>query len=293
MLHDTLPSIIMTPSTDFSSPGESHKPPYPSPRHVQQQPPPYCPTRPTFRMLLALLPRLIIPKNLSPKPILLANPSRQPQMKRPVAYHRPSYQNRQPKPPPRPAIRLEEFDDIEVFTFYHPCLFPPPTIQHKPPSMGTLAAVKLPSDSREQSWSPAPSLRRSQHTINRKERSHRRRSKQATVPPSQPCLHCMPQPNEANRPLSPLPLRPRRVSLRPWAECNNIQPIAVPERFGRGKEGLDQEVNTSDDELTPYLRTPSSSEDETNLQEHHSPEQAALRELWVCLKGSWAPTEQD
>ncbi|KAL1839244.1 hypothetical protein VTJ49DRAFT_1722 [Mycothermus thermophilus] len=77
-----------------------------------------------------LLPPLQIPQTYSSRPVLLGKYRYPTRPDQPVFFHTPSYSylTYKPLPPPPSSRRLVDFDDIDVFKFYHPCVLPPSPI---------------------------------------------------------------------------------------------------------------------------------------------------------------------
>jgi hypothetical protein len=82
------------------------------------------------RMRPDLLPPLRIPQKQSPKPVLVGKYRCPARPERKVLGHKPSnshstFKPLPPLPPFRKSHRLVDFDDIDVFKFYNPCVLPP------------------------------------------------------------------------------------------------------------------------------------------------------------------------
>ncbi|KAK4040971.1 hypothetical protein C8A01DRAFT_15212 [Parachaetomium inaequale] len=180
-----------------------------------------------------LLPPLVIPKRRTRAPILVASHPQQP-TEQPVSQYRPSYQSLPPKPLPKPPAehKLDDFDDIDVFNFYNPCLLPPspivpfPARAHTDP---TLSSAPPPPYSRDPPPGVAPGLRRSTYSLSRRDRDYRRRSNYvALLPPSRSrspspprgSSETPPSPFSIQRSPSPLYARPPpQISLPHWDTC--------------------------------------------------------------------------
>ena len=163
----------------------------------------------------ALLPPLDIPKRWSARPVLLDGLMDQP-------IYRPSYHSLPPKPRPQPRPTVD-FDDIEVFNFFNPCLLPPSQINPIPARLTIdRGLVELPARTRGPSPCPAPDvgLRRSTLTVTRRGRSYRRRSNGNPLTQSYPRSRSPSPAFPESGPPSPSPLspEPRRVNLPQWDE---------------------------------------------------------------------------
>ena len=180
-----------------------------------------------------LLPPLVIPKRRTRAPVLVASQPQQ-QAERPVSQYRPSYQSLPVKPLPKPPAerKLDDFDDIDVFNFYNPCLLPPSPIASFPARAHTdptLSSAPPPPYSRDPPPGIAPGLRRSTYSLSRRDRDYRRRSNYvAILPPSRSrspspprgSSETPPSPSSIQRSPSPVYARPpRQISLPHWDAC--------------------------------------------------------------------------
>ncbi|KAK4151061.1 hypothetical protein C8A00DRAFT_36290 [Chaetomidium leptoderma] len=270
----------------------------------------------------ALLPPLVIPTRHSAKPILIA-PSYyyQPQTERAISSYRPSYQSLPPKPPPKPRrqapleIKLEDFDDIDVFNFYNPCLLPPSPIRPMPARASTDPNLTESSTcTRDPLACPAPGLRRSTYTVTRRERSNCGRNNRITAsfppprsrspsPPPPYAKSLPPLPIEStpvspieSRPPSPVPaLRPRRFSLPQWDTSSSIYTfetldveslLSPKEGQGSQREEVEEEV---EEYLTPFLQSRPVSLFGRSQDGYEEREQTALKELWGVIDGLLGP----
>lgn len=284
------------PRGSNKSPSRSSCPPAPRRRQFC-----HSSSRPTFRMRPALLPPLVIPKRHSTQPVLLEKEMAIPQ-------YRPSYQSLppRPRPQPRPELKLDDFDDIDVFNFYNPCLLPPSPIKPVPVRASTdPGIVELPAHPREPSPCADLGLRRWTHTVSRREKSYRRRSNDNAPMPSRPRSRS-PSPYldpSQGLPSAPLAPKPRRVSLPKWEGYNVPDTSPPPIVFHRHHAEEDNEhtplekdtlcrddARDEDTEATtPYLAAKPDTDARVSQDGYHEREQAALRELWGVIDGLLGP----
>ena len=248
----------------------------------------------------ALLPPLVIPKRHSAQPVLL-------EKEMAIPLYRPSYQSLppRPRPQPRPELRLDEFDDIDVFNFYNPCLLPPSPIKPVPVRANTdPGIVELPTHPRDPSPCPALGLRRSTHTVKGRHQNYRRRSSDNTLMQSHPRSR---SPSPPSRPIPrtpspPLAPQPRGVSLPQWEGYNVADTSPPPIVFHLQSENdrehtpLQQDASCEDGQrgqeteaITPYLAVRPGSEHRVSQDGYYEREQAALRELWGVIDGLLGP----
>jgi hypothetical protein len=258
-----------------------------------------------------LLPPLVIPKRPSRQPVLVASYPHQ--MEEPISYYRPSYHALPPKPlPPRPELKLDDIDDIDVFNFYNPCLLPPSPIRPVPAGTSTEPDLaELPTPAEAPAPCPEAGLRRSTYTASRRGRN-RRLSDYYSIPSIRSESPPPPRYTPELRPPSPFHVpQLRSVSLPRWDASSSIYSFSIHETEGIHPpgEGQDAEEDHTDgnhtdgnhthgnhtdvdkqqDPLTPYLRVRPDFDDRASQGGYQEREEAALRELWGVIDGLLGP----